>query len=100
MDVVSQLIDAMKTPTCTRIDARHMVAVIRKLFTWSEPRRFAHDFIAFDHELAAVRVINDPFAPEQRDGAIGAIVNRNEIDERVWFVGRQAHAPVVIDQFV
>lgn len=100
MHVPAQVIDAMKTPARTRGAGGDMVAVVGKLFARGQSRSFADDFIALDHELTAVGVSDHPFASEQRDGVIGAVVNRDEIHERMRLVRRQAFSPVVIHEFV
>lgn len=100
MDEIPVFVDAVKTSVCTRIAPRHMVAVVGKLLAGREARRFPDDPVAFDHQTRAVRVQYDPFAAQQCDAAIGGILNRDEIDEGVRLVRRQARAAVVVAQLV
>ncbi len=100
MDVSAQIVDPVKAPARTGGAGGYMVAVIGKLFAGGQPRGLAHDLVAFDHELAAVGVGDDPFATEQGDGVLGAVMNRDEVNEGVRLVRRQALPPVMIHEFV
>ena len=64
MDMASQIIDAVETPARTRRAGGDMRAVVGKLLARSEPRGLADDFIAFNHELAAVGVGDDPLSAQ------------------------------------
>ena len=100
MDLFTVFIDSMKTAVSDRVAASDMVAVIRELFAGREPRRFADDLVAFDHELAAIGVRDHPLASEQGHGSIGSVFDRDEIDERMWFVGGERRPAVVIGELV
>jgi hypothetical protein len=96
VDAVSEFVDAVKASARLGVHAGHVITVVGELFAGRQVRRFAHDFVAFDDEARAIAVNDDPFPPEQRDGAIRTILNRDEIDERVRFVRRQGNATMVI----
>lgn len=100
VNLAAFVIHSVKTSVRDRIAARDMVAVVGKLFARRESRCFADNLVAFDDELAAIGVNDHPFAPEQSDGAIGAVFDRDEINERVWLVGRQRRPAVVIGKFI
>lgn len=100
MDLFTVLIDSMKTAVRDRVAAGHMIAVIRELFAGREPRGFPDDLVAFDHELAAIRVRDDPLASEQGHGSIGSVLDGDEINEGVRFVGRERRPAVMIGELV
>ena len=100
MDFPAEIVDAMETAVSARVVAGHVIAVIGKLLARREARGFADDLVALDHEAAAVGMEDHPFAPEERDGVVRRVVDRDEIDERVGLVRRQARAAVVIAEFV
>lgn len=100
MDLVPKFVDAMKTAERARVGGGDMVAVVGKLFAGREARGFAHDFIALDDEVIAIAVLNNPFAAEQRDDAVGSIINRDKINECMRFIRGQGHTAMVIDKFV
>lgn len=100
MNPLTVFVDAVETAVCDRVAAGHVVTVVRKFFSRRETRSLADDFVAFDHELAAVSVDDDPFASEQSHGAVRAIFDRDEINEGVRFVGGQRRTTVVISELV
>ncbi len=100
MDLVSLLVEAVKTAPGGRIETSHMVTAVGKLFARGQMRSFAHDLVAFDHQLGAIRVKHDPFAAEEGHTPIGAIADGDEIDEGMRLVRRQAHSAVVVAEFV
>lgn len=93
-------VDAVKTPVRDRVTARDMIAVVRKLLTRGEARGLTDDLVTFDDELAAVGVGDDPFPAQQRHGAVGGIVDRDEVDERVRFVSGERRPAIMIGEFV
>ena len=100
MNLVPELIHSVETPVRAGIAAGHVIAVVGKILPGGQARRFADDFVAFNHQPGTVRMQHDPFAAEQGDRAIRAVANRDEVDERVWFVRRQAGATMMVAQFV
>ena len=100
MDFLPVFINAVKTTMRDRITARHMITVIGKLFAGGEAWGFAHDLVAFDHELAAVGVSDDPLPAEKRNRLIRSVLDRDEIDKRVRLVGRKRWPAVVIGEFI
>ncbi len=94
------VIHAMETAAHLGIAIRDMVAIVGKLLAGCEARCFADDFVALDDQAAAIGMDHDPFAAEQPDGAIRFVFDRDEINKRMRFVGRQAGAAVVINQLV
>ena len=100
MDLVPMFVDAMKTSMRRRVAAGHMVTVIGKLFARRDSWRFADNLVAFDHQPRAVGVQHDPFAAKQGHRAIGGIVDRDEIHERMGLVRWQTRPAVVIAQLV
>ena len=100
MDLVTKFIDAVKTPVDAGINAGHVITVVGKLLAGCETRGFADDFVALNDQLFAVVVLNHPFSSEQCDNAIGTVEDRYEIDERMGFVRRQCHPPVMVHKFV
>ena len=100
MNPPSQIIDSVKAAMAARVAASDVVTVVGKLFAGSESRRFTHDLVAFDYELVAILIIDDPLAAKQGDRVFGVVLQRHEIDEGMRFVRRQGLASVVVDQFV
>ena len=100
MNLLPLLVDSVKTPVRHRITTSDMVAVVGELFARSQTRRFAHNLVAFDHELTAVGVHDDPFPTEKSDRAIRTIFDRDEVNEGVWFIRRQRRPAVVIGEFI
>ena len=100
MDFLAVVIHAVETAAHLGIAIRDMVAIVGKLFAGREARRFADDFVAFDDQAAAVAVDHDPFSAEEPDGAVGFVLDRDEINEGVRLVRRQAGAAVVVNQLV
>ena len=64
-----------------------VVTIVGKAFAGGQPGRLADDALAFNHEVCAVCVFNDPFAAEQGDDAIGGVGDRDVVNERVRFAG-------------
>jgi len=90
----------MKAAVRDRVAAGHMIAVVREFFSRSEPRSFANDFVAFDHELTAIRVHHDPFASEQSHYPVRAVFDRDKIDEGVRLISGQRWPTVVVSELV
>jgi hypothetical protein len=100
MNPVSILVDPVEAAMRRSVTASDVVAVIGKLFAGREARRLTDNLIAFNNKPRAVGMHHDPFPTEQRNRAIGGILNRDEVNKRVRFVRRQARAAVVIAQLV
>ena len=100
MNFAAQFIHAMKTALRPGGTAGHMITVVRESLAGREARRFADDAVAFNHELLAVRVKDDPFAAQEGDRAIGAVGDRDKIDECMGFVRRQTRSSMVITELV
>jgi hypothetical protein len=49
-------IDAVEATVGDRIAACHVVTVVGKLFSGVQSRGIPHNFITFNHQLAAIRV--------------------------------------------
>ena len=89
MNLLAVFVDAVKTAARDRVATGDVIAVIGELFSRRDAGSFANNFIAFDHKLAAIGVGDHPFASEQRDRAVRTVFDRDEIDERMWLVGRE-----------
>ena len=83
------LVDPMKATVSNRITTGHMITVVGELFARRKSWSFANDFVAFDNELASVGVGHHPFSAEQRDRAVRAILDGDEVDERMWLIRRE-----------
>src|SRR6188768_3187415 len=90
--------ESMKGAVRPRIAGADMVAVVRKFFSGRQGGGFAHDFVALDHQLRAIRVLDDPLAAEECHGLVGLVADRQEIDESVRLVRRQLETATFIDQ--
>jgi len=90
----------MEAALSPRVDSRHVVAIVGKMFSWRDSRCLANDFFSFNHQLTAVRVLDYPFASEEGHNPVGTILNGDKINERVRFIRRQTFTPVMIDEFV
>jgi len=77
-----------------------VVAVVAKRFAGREPRRLAHDAVAFEHGTAAVFVLEHPLTREQFHRAVGGVLQRDEVDKGVRFICGQAHPAVVIAELI
>ena len=86
MDFLSVFVDAVKASVCDRVASCDVITVVRKFLAGRESRSFADDLVSFDDELAAVGMGDHPFASEKRDRAVGAIFNRDEVNERVRLI--------------
>jgi hypothetical protein len=100
MNFFPVFVDAVKGPGSAGIDAGHVIAVVGKMFAGREPGRLADDFVAFNDEVRAISVVDHPFTAEERDGAIRAVFDGDEVNERVRLVFGQAHAAVMINEFI
>ncbi len=100
MNPIPEFVHAVEAAMDGGITSRDVVAVIRKLLARGKARRFADNLVALDHELRAVVVQHHPFSPEQSDDAIRAVMNCDEVDKSMWLVDREAHAAVMVTQFV
>ncbi len=96
VDLVAVLVGAVEAAVGSRVHADDMVAVIREGLAGRQPRTLADDFIAFGHEPGPVRIEHDPFAAEESDHPIGAVQNRDVVDERVWLVRWEARATMMV----
>ena len=100
MDVAPGFVDAVKRPVHGRAATGDVIAVVREMLAGREARRFAHNLVPLDDQLAAVLMANDPLATEQRDCPVGIVADRDEIDERVRLALRQTVAALVVNQSV
>jgi hypothetical protein len=88
----------MKDALCPRPAAGDVVAIVGKMLAGGQAGSIANDFIAFDHQLLAVRLKDHPFASEQRDGTVRLIFDGDEVDERVRRSLGQAFAAMMVDK--
>ncbi len=93
-------IEAVKTARRARANRGDVITVVRKLFARRQARRLPNDTITFEDLLRTVLMFDHPFSAEQSHGAIGAVVNRDEVNKRMRPVLRQAFAAVMVDKFV
>ena len=100
MDGAAEVIDSVKAAAGNRIFIGHVVAVVGEFFAGRESRRLADDLVAFDDHLAAVAVLDDPFAAQERDGVFRAVADAHKIDERVGFIRGQAATTMMVAQFI
>lgn len=100
VDLVTELVDSVEAAGGARVDAGDVVTVIGKVFAGRKARGFADDAVALDDQMRAIGVVDHPFAAEQRDRAVGAVFDGDEIDERVGLVLGQTHAAVMINEFI
>jgi hypothetical protein len=100
VDFLPMLVDAMKAPMRDGITTGYVIAIVRKLLAGTESGRLANNFISLDHKLAPVSVRNDPLASEQSHRAVRAILDGDEVDERVRFVCRQRWPSMMVGEFV
>ena len=100
MDFVAEFVDAVEAAVRTRVEAGDVITVVGKLFARREPRRFADDLVALDHEPRAIGMDDDPFSAKERDAAIGCVVDRDEIHERMRFVRGQTRSAMMIAEFI
>jgi hypothetical protein len=100
MHAPAEFIHTVERPMRRRIASGHMVTVVRKFLTWREARRFSDNLVALDHQAAAVRVLDHPFPAQQRDGMVGSVANRNEVNERVRLVDGQGGSAVMVVELV
>ena len=99
MNPVSKFIHAMEAAVDAGIDAGDMVAVVGELFPRRELRGLAHNSFTFDHELGAVGMLH-PLASQQSDGAIGGIVDGDEVDKGMGFIRRKTGTAMVVAELV
>lgn len=100
MNLLTELIHAVKTPVSLGIGAGDMIAVVGKLFAGDKTRGFTNDLVPLDDQPGPVGVSYDPFSTQEGDCVFGPVLNCDKIDERMGFVGRQARAAPVIVEFV
>ena len=98
MDVRAELVDAMKAALRTRAAPGDVIAVVGKMLAGSEAGSLADDLLAFDDQVAAIRLKNRPFSSEKGDGAILSVLDGDEVDERMRRSGREAIAAMVVAQ--
>lgn len=96
MDFTALIVHPVKTTAHGRICAGHVIAIVGELLARLNSRGLANNFVALNHEVAAVWVGEDPFATEEGDRAVGPVVDGDEVDESVRLVRRQAAATVVV----
>ena len=96
----TEIIDAVKTALRAGRFGGDVVAVVGKLFARGQAWGFTDNFVALNDQLAAVGVGDDPFATQQGNGVLGAVMNGNKINKGVRLVGRQALASVVVNELV
>jgi len=100
MNAFAEFIDAMKATVGAGVDPRDMIAIVGKLLTGREVGRFADDLVAFDHEAGAVAMQHDPLSAQQRHLSIRRILDRDEVNERMWLVSRQARSAMMVTELV
>ena len=94
------VVDSMKTAMGHGIAVGNMIAVIGKVLARIEAGCLAHDLVAFDHQLGRVSVFDDPFAPQQRDGAVRPVLNGQIIDEGMGLLRGKLGSALPIDESV
>jgi len=82
------------------VAAGHMVAVVGELLARGKAGGLTDDLVAFDDQMTAIGVIHHPFAPEQRDGVLGGVEDRDEVNKGVRLVRWQRGSTVVVVEFV
>jgi len=97
---VPKFIHPMKAASGNGIVTGNMHAVVGKLLTGGEPRRFTDNFIPLNHQLVPVFIFDHPLATKQGYRAIRAIADRDEIDEGMRLVHGQTATTMVIAEFV
>ena len=100
MDLLPIFIDSVKATDGPGINARNVVTIVGKVFSWRDSRRFTNDFFPFNHELATVGVLDHPFATKEGHDPVGTVLNGDKINERVRLIRWQTFSPVMIDEFV
>ncbi len=100
MHTVSRGVDAVKAAARQRVHPGDVVAVVRKFFAGCEARGLADDAIPLNHQLAPIGMLHHPFSSQQGHGMLGLIADRDEVDERMRFVRRQAGAAVMMTKTV
>ena len=93
-------IDSVEATKGHGIDARHVVAVVGKVFSGLEFWGGAYDAIAFDDQGATVAMFYDPFSPEQGDGVVGGVSYADEVHKGVRLVLGQAESSMVVAELI
>ena len=93
-------VDPVKTPPCHSVHPGHVIAIVGKFLARREARRLANDPLALDHELAPIRMLHHPLAAQQGYGLLGLVPDRDEVDERVRLVRRQARPAMVVAEAI
>src|SRR3954469_7407495 len=70
-DPPSVIVKAMEATVGPGVAGADVVTVVGKLFARRQPRGFTHNFVAFDHEMLPVAMLDDPLAAQQRHRAVG-----------------------------
>jgi len=65
-----------------------MVTIVRKPFAGPKPGEFANDAISFDYDLLSKLIGDNPFPAPDGNRFRGLIIDRDEIDKRIWPVWR------------
>lgn len=100
MNFFAVFVDAVKTTDGARVDASDVVAVIGKVFAGRETGSFTDDFVPLDNQMGAIGVVDHPLAAEQRDGAIGGVLDGDKVHECVGLILGQAHPAMMINEFI
>lgn len=100
MDALPLVVDAVEAPIHGGRTAGDVVAIVGKLFAGLKSRRLTHDFIAFDDQLGAVGLADDPLAPVKDHGPRRVVFDGHVIDERMGFVFWERGAAVVVNESV
>ncbi|MEN9634606.1 MAG: hypothetical protein RL077_3010 [Verrucomicrobiota bacterium] len=97
---VPLLVDAVEAAIHRGGTAGDVIAIVGKLFAGLKSRRLAHDFIAFEDQLGAVGLADDPLAPVKDHGPRRVVFDGHVIDERMGFVFWERGAAAVVDESV
>lgn len=100
MDGRTLAVNSMKRATRNGIRHNRMVAVVAEGFARRKCRLLADDPIALDHIDCASAVADHPTAATESDLPVGQIVNAEEVNERVGWLGNTGIAFVEIHETV
>ena len=98
MNQLAEFIHAVEGAVRAGVAGGDVIAVVGKMLAGRQARPLADDLIPLDDKVAAVGLLDHPFAAEQGDDAVGLVLDRDEIDECVWCSLRQAVAAMMVDE--
>ena len=98
MNQLAEFVHPVEGATRTGVAGGDMIAIVREMLAGRQARRLADNLVPLDDEATAIGLLDHPFSAEQGDRAVGFVLDRDKIDERMRLALGQAIAAMMMDE--